>query len=374
MNNKQEGKHVSFKVVLAVAVCFLALVTAVSFYLVNPVKSGESVETRSVTMIDAGFDTPITFQATCSEDDFVKYSDIVKQVFTENNALFDQYNSYEGTVSILDVNENAADSPVAVDEKVIELLQLAKEMHALNPKFDVAQGKLLSLWHDAREADTPYVPDADAIAAAIDPLGMDGLVIDEENSTVYFEDAGMALDLGAVAKGYTAQLAKEALEEAGCTEGFINAGGNVVLIGHKADDKPWVVGIQNPDGNSSIVTVTLENPTSLVTSGDYQRYMEVDGVRYSHIIDVETGYPADYMRSVTVLNDDSALADGLSTVLFSMSLEDGMTLCKENGYEAIWILEKGQSEQTPDLQTDTFDIYVTEGLKDIVKLSQSSAS
>jgi thiamine biosynthesis lipoprotein len=102
--------------------------------------------------------------------------------------------------------------------------------------------------------------------------------------------------------------------------------------------------------------------------------MEVNGVRYSHIIDVETGYPADYMRSVTVLNDDSALADGLSTVLFSMSLEDGMTLCKENGYEAIWILEKGQSEQIPDLQTDTFDIYVTEGLKDIVKLSQSSAS
>ena len=117
--------------------------------------------------------------------------------------------------------------------------------------------------------------------------------------------------------------AKEALNKAGLTNGYINAGGNVVLLGEKEDGTNWKIGIQSPDASDALVQYSTKKATCLVTSGDYQRYFTYKNKKYSHIIDPKTGYPANYVRSVTVITKDSGKADALSTTLFCMSVEDG---------------------------------------------------
>ncbi len=354
------------------SLAFLFLVFGLSMYASSRSDSKSDVKTRSVTLTDAGFDTPITFQAETSEEDYIRYLDIVKQVFTDDNELFDQYNEYEGVNNVYSLNQKAAAEAVKVDPELIEVIELSEKAAKINPKFDITEGHLLSIWHDVRESENPTLPSSEEIEAARIHTGKDGLLIDEEQSTIKYADNSVSLDLGAAAKGYTAQKAKEALEKAGLDNGFINAGGNVVLIGQKPDQSDWVVGIQEPDSNDSLVRVRLSEPLSMVTSGDYQRYVTIDGKRYSHIIDPDTGYPAEFMRSVTVINPDSGWADAMSTTLFCMSVEDGMKTANENGLQAVWITDKDSVDLKPDLSTEKFDIYYTDGLEGNISLVKNA--
>ncbi|MCF0246893.1 MAG: FAD:protein FMN transferase, partial [Ileibacterium sp.] len=321
---------------LFISMCFLALIAGISVFITSRSSTSKNadVQKRSVTLTDAGFDTPVTFQAECSEEDYLKYLDILKTTFQDYNKLFDIYHEYEGINNVYTLNEKAAYEAVEVDPEIIDCIQQSMKANQVNQKFDIAEGKLLSLWHDARESDSPYLPDAQAISEAKVHTDVSGVIID--GNKISFKDDTVQLDLGAIAKGYTAEKAKEKLEEAGLDNGFINAGGNVVLIGNKKDGSEWVVGIQKPDSADSLVRYKTSTPTCLVTSGDYQRYMTIDGKRYSHIIDPETGYPAEYVRSVTVITPDSTWADAMSTALFCMSVQDGMQVCKEQNLEAVW--------------------------------------
>lgn len=366
----KEKKKGSLKVWLTAAVCVLAVAVCASLYLANPNKAGSEIKTRTITMTDLGFDTPVTFKTTCSEEQFNDYLSIIKSTYGECNELFDAFNTYDGKTSLKTVNEKAHDQPVTVDEKVIEVLNDSIKAHQVNPKFDVSQGKLTFLWKQAFDSGENKLPDAQAIAASINPDSMNAVVV--EDNTISLTDQQAALDFGAIAKGYTTQLCADRLQEAGLEYGFLNAGGNVVLIGEKPDGEDWKVGIQNPDESDSLLLFTTRKPTCLVTSGDYQRYMMVDGKRYSHIIDPDTGYPAAFMRSVTVIHDDSAYCDAMSTALFCMPVEEGLQLCKEMNLEAVFITDKGSLDLTPSLQSAAFDIYLTDGLKDAVKLKENS--
>ena len=162
---------------------------------------------------------------------------------------------------------------------------------------------------------------------------LDAVIIDEEASTVFISDPSVRLDVGAVAKGWAAQRAAE-----DAPKGLlISVGGNVCATGPKdAKGTPWVVGVQNPSGDNYLHTLYVSGG-SIVTSGDYQRYYTVDGKQYHHIIDPDTLYPGNYWRSVTIVCDDSGLADALSTALFLLPLEDGQKLLDQCGAEAMWV-------------------------------------
>lgn len=352
------------------ACCVLALSLCASLYLNSPNKAGSEVKTRTITLTSLGFDTPITFKTTCSEDEFNEYLSIIKSTYTECNELFDAFNTYEDTTSLKAVNEKAHDGPVEVDEKVIEVLNDSIKAHNVNPKFDVSQGKLTFLWKQAFDTEPAALPDEKAIADSINHESMNGVVVKDD--TIELTDPQADLDFGAIAKGYTTQLCADRLQDAGLEYGFLNAGGNVVLIGEKPDGEDWKVGIQNPDESDSLLTFTTRKPTCLVTSGDYQRYMMVDGKRYAHIIDPDTGYPETYMRSVTVIHEDSAYCDAMSTALFCMSIPDGLKTCADLNLDAVWIADKGSVDLAPDLSTDAFDIYLTDGLKGSVALKVQS--
>lgn len=369
-SRKDKNSNLGTWIVAALAV--LALTISASLYLSRPKNVATEVESRSVTLTDVGFDTPVTLQTTCTEDEFARYLGIVKDTFTECATIFDAVNEQEDGETLKTKNRLAHDGPVEVDEKLIEVLNDSKEVHDLNIKFDPSQGKLTALWRDAMNAydesqgTKAKLPGNEEIEASINPDSLSAVEVD--GNTIRLTNEEAALDFGAIAKGYTAQLCADRLKEAGMEFGFLNAGGNVVLIGNKPDGSSWKIGIQEPDGNESLVVLETPTPTCLVTSGDYQRYMTIDGKRYAHIIDPTTGYPAEYMRSVTVVNPDSAYCDGMSTALFCMSVEEGMALCEKLDLDAVWITDAGSLEKTPDFSTDQFDVYTTPGIKDQINL------
>ena len=270
--------------------------------------------------------------------------------------LFDIYNSYEGITNLKTLNENAAVAPVKVDPIIIDLLVDCKEYHSLTGgKVNVAMGSVLALWHEARNdgLDDPanaYVPPEEALREAAAHTSIDDVIIDEEASTVYFADPLLRLDVGAVAKGWSAQRVAD-MHESGM---LISVGGNVCSTGPKdAAGTPWVIGIDDPDDGGFLHTVYL-GKGSVVTSGDYQRWYMVDGAVYHHIIDPVSLFPSNYWRSASVICEDSGLADALSTALFLLPLEEGQALLERAGAEALWMDPSGK-------------LFYSPGFKDLIK-------
>ena len=303
------------------------------------------------TFLDV-FDTVTTVVGYAdSEAEFTAAAQSIRDSLLEYHQLYDIYNDYPGLVNLKTVNDSAGTAPVPVDERIMGLLKLCCSLYgATDGRVNVAMGSVLRLWHDARKAgiDDPehaVLPEGTAVEAAMGHMDLSCLVLDEEAGTVYLADGEMSLDVGAVAKGYAVeQVCRSA------PAGFlVSVGGNVRATGPKADGSPWVVGIESPDGGDFLHTLYLQEG-SLVTSGDYQRYYTVDGVRYHHIIEPDTGYPASHWRSVTVVLEDSALADGLSTALFTLDLERGLAMAEDFGAEAMWVDGDGNRFYSPGFE------------------------
>ena len=290
-------------------------------------------ETKYSRNIFGYFDTVISLMGyTDSQEEFDRVCDEAAQQLKYLHQLFDGYNSYPDLHNLWYVNRHAGSSPVQVDQPFFDLLSRAKEMQSKPgyEKVNIAMGAVLVLWHEAREEGV--LPDAKALEEASRHTDLSQVILDEENRTVYFADPLIRLDLGAVAKGYAADYVKALLEEK-MPSFLISLGGNVYAGDAPLDGrKRWGVSVQCPDGvppiqfGSDMLEVFYTTRMSLVTSGDYQRYMEVDGVRYHHIIDPDTCMPATHLRAVTIVCESGFLADYLSTLLFLLPYEDGMAL------------------------------------------------
>lgn len=293
------------------------------------------------------FDTVTTIRGyDISQEVFNKNADKVHSELLEYHRLFDIYHDCPG--GIKEVNDQAGLEPVIVDPRVMELLKDCITYCKLsNNRVNPAMGSVLSLWHEARENGTAHpeaaeLPDISLLEAAADHTDMNNLILDETNGTAFLSDPLQKLDVGAVAKGWTAEKASGLLPD-----GYmLNLGGNVRTIGTKPDGTNWNIGIQSPDDPAAYVGTVSIHDMSLVTSGDYQRSYTVDGVNYHHIIDPDTLMPSKYWRSVSILKQDSGLSDLLSTALFLMPLEEGKALAEKCGAEALWIAADGTQYQT----------------------------
>ena len=307
------------------------------------------------TMYDATFltlfDTVTTIKGYASDkEEFSQTAQAIHDALLKYHQLFDIYHDYEGLNNLKTVNDNAGVAPVVVDRAIIDLLLDCREYYELTGgRVNVAMGSVLALWHRARndginDIVNAYLPDANKLTAAAEHMDPDAIVIDEEASTVFITDPDTRLDVGAVAKGWSAQRAAEQAPEGL----LISVGGNVCATGPKdRNGTPWRVGVQNPDGGAQYLHTLNITGGSIVTSGDYQRCYMVDGKIYHHIIDPDTLYPSEYWRSVTIVCADSGLADALSTALFLLPLEEGMALAEKCGAQALWINEAGEMFYTP---------------------------
>ena len=318
-----------------------------------PVKKAQQYQ---ATYLDV-FDTVTSISGVSdSEDAFREQAEQIHGRLLEYHRLFDIYNDYEGMNNLRTVNDNAGIAPVAVDGEIIRLLKDCRDYYELTEHtVNVAMGGVLSLWHEARtvgleDPDHARLPEEAALREAAAHTDWASVEIDEEAGTVYLSDSRLRLDVGAVAKGWSAQ---RAVEDA--PEGFlISVGGNVSATGPKDDSgTPWVVGITDPDGGEGYLHTLYDTDSAIVTSGDYQRYYEVDGKRFHHIIDPQTLYPAERFRSVTVICGDSGLADALSTALFILPQPEGQALAQKCGAEAMWLDTEGNR-----FYTDGFESWI----------------
>ena len=231
---------------------------------------------------------------------------------------------------------HANGEPVEVSEDMAVILRFAK---AISEKsggaFDVTIGPASTLWDF--KAETPALPDAEALADAAKRIDYSKLELDGTTVTL---PAGMMIDLGAIAKGYIADQIKSYLKERGVEHAILSFGGNVIAIGAKPDGSPWKVGIQDIDGEAQTAMLVSKNiDMSAVTSGIYERGFEMDGVIYHHLLSPFTGWPVQHeLASVTIFSDSSMMGDALSTTAFVMGTEAGMELIESlEGVEAVFI-------------------------------------
>lgn len=301
------------------------------------------------------------------EYDIEKFEDnclFIEQQLKEYNQLYDIYKTYENINNIRTINKNAGVMPVKVDIRIIELLEYCKEMYTLtNGTVNVAMGSVLSIWHDYRtmaenKPAEAEVPPMDMLLDASKHTNINNVIIDKENSTVFLTDPNMSLDVGAIAKGYATERIAKALIEKGIENYTLNIGGNIRTIGTKGDGAPWITGVENPIKTSDkafVLRVELNNHV-FVTSGTYQRFYTVDGVRYHHIINPKTLMPENNYLSVSILCGDSGLADALSTAVFNMSFDDGKAFIESlDGVEAMWVFDEDDVKYT-----DGFKNYIYE--------------
>jgi len=300
------------------------------------------------------FDTVTTIVGRAdSKAEFEQKAQAVHDELLVYHQLFDIYNHYDGMNNLKTVNDQAAAAPVKVDEKIIRLLLDCRQYYDLTDGLvNVAMGSVLRLWHDARtdgvnDPVNAALPDAADLQAAAGHIDIESVIIDEEASTVYISDPQVQLDVGAIAKGWAVQQVAQ-----NAPEGLlISVGGNVCATGPKdGQGSPWVIGIQDPEGGDSYLHTLNIQKGSVVTSGDYQRAYMVDGKLYHHIIDPQTLYPSQYWRSVSVVCDDSGLADALSTALFLLPQTEGQALLAQCGAEAMWVNAAGERFYSPGFQ------------------------
>lgn len=348
------------------------------------------------------FDTVTQLIAyTKTEEEFNRFFDLAHQEFQRLHRLYDNYQTYPGVTNLTTLNEEAGKAPVPVEEDLYSLLQFSVDQYEKTLGFvNVAMGAPLALWHDAREAagseeseeggasapetgkaagsqsaagdaSTPKggvlkvpaaselegeLPDRKALEEAAKHANIADLVLDEKQKTVFFKDPLLKLDAGSVAKGYATERVAQKLVEAGLAHGIISAGGNVKTIGTPVTGKEhWTVGISHPrpEQGQIIAKVSVEGTSSMVTSGDYQRYFTVDGKRYHHIIDPRTLMPAEPWISVSVQTEDSGLADVLSTAFFIASREEAEQILKnyaDTPIDVIWVDAHFAVSSTPRIE------------------------
>ncbi len=297
------------------------------------------------------FDTVSEITAYSTEDQ-TEHLNALNALLEEWDSLFDIYEEKE-IPNLKTVNDCAGKKPVKVDERILSVLRFGLTMeHLTEGRVNMALGSVLSLWHDCRmeaQSGKARLPEQKELLAAAGHTDSSNIMIDEKASTVYLADEKMSLDVGAIAKGCAADALLEKAKELGMDSVMINLGGNLLTLGNKKNTKAgtdWIAGIQDPENMESYLYKIPLNNMALVTSGDYQRFYEVDGKKYSHIIDPETLYPPELYKSVTVYAESSGLADALSTALFIADLEDGKRILSEagDGCEAVWILQDGTVE------------------------------
>ncbi len=288
-----------------------------------------------------------TFRVTLPEGDAA--AALADSVFAVFRQVDTRMSEWKDTSPLSAVNREAGVRPVAVPADLRDVIRRGIEIGALSDgAFEISWAALWGLW-DFKAAE-PRGPDPADVAARIALVDYRKVVVSDSLGTVYLPVAGMKIGLGGIAKGYALDRAAELLRARGVRDFLILGGGQVMAGGHK-DGKPWRVGIRDPRGEPEDYFATLDvTDASTSTSGDYERYFVLDGVRYHHILDPRTGMPSKGLRSVTTVSPDATLADALSTAIMVLGAKRGLALAESLGVGAVLVDDAGHVSMTPDLE------------------------
>jgi thiamine biosynthesis lipoprotein len=250
------------------------------------------------------------------------------------------------------INANAGITPVAVSPELFELIERAiKITEITDGAFDITYASLDNIWKF--DGSMTFFPSADAIASSVSRVGSHNILLDKEKHTVFLKEKGLKIGFGAIGKGYAADKTKQYLLSKGVTGGIINASGDLTTWGTKVTGEKWMVGITNPLDKNKVFSWLPVVESSVATSGNYEKYIVFDGVKYTHIIDPRTGYPTTGVKSVTVFAKSAELCDALATAVFIMGKDTGLFMIDQmKGVEALLVDENDKIYKSSGIDFD----------------------
>ena len=319
---------------------FLLSITFVSF--------GQMTHKRKLSMLGS------PLEITVVANDTIQGNQYIDLAITEVKRIEYLISDWIPSTQISQVNKNAGSKPVKVDKEVFDLVGRAiKVSQITSGAFDISYASMDKIWKF--DGSMKAMPTEEAIKKSVSKIGYKNIILDSKEQTIFLKNEGMKLGLGGIGQGYIADKVKELLFSKGCTSGIVNVSGDINAWGRQQDGNPWTVGIVNPlNKNKVFATFPLED-SAVETSGNYEKYVIFNGIRYSHIIDPRTGYPAQGVVSVSVFAKQTEIADALATGIFVMGVEVGIDLVNQlKGVECIMVDDKGKIHSSKGIDIKKF--------------------
>jgi thiamine biosynthesis lipoprotein len=236
------------------------------------------------------------------------------------------------------INRNAGMMPVEVSKEMIHLIERSIRISEITQgAFDITYGSIdKRLWNF--DANMTSLPDKATAKKMVRLINYKNVVLDKEKSTVYLRDPGMRIGFGGIGKGYAAEMAKQVMKQNGVVSGIVNASGDLAAWGFQPDGKEWTIGIANPNSTEQIFSYMNITDMAVATSGNYEKFIMIDGKKYSHTINPRTGLPVTGIKSVTIITSNAEIADAMATPVMIMGIHAGLDMINQiKNIEAIII-------------------------------------
>lgn len=320
------------------------LTVIIAFFVITPVVAQEVAQRRSIKLMGSRFD--ITVVATDSTTANSYIDDAISEI-TRIEKLISSWDA-ESQTSL--INKNAGIAPVKVDQELFELIERTLQISEITDgAFDISFASVDKIWRF--DGSMTQKPTEEEIINSVAKIGYQNIVMDKKSLTVFLKLSGMKIGFGAIGKGYAADKVRTMLKKNGVAAGIINASGDLTAWGHQPDGSDWMIGITNPLNKNKVFSLFPVVDAAVATSGNYEKFVEFDGVKYSHIIDPRTGYPATGLVSVTIFANSAELCDALATAIFITGTETGIDIINQiKGVECIVVDDKNKIHTSKNIQ------------------------
>ena len=282
------------------------------------------------------------FEITLVDKDSLSAEKNIDRSIDEIQRIENLISEWKPETQISEVNRNAGIKPVKVDPEVFALTEKGIYFSKLTDgAFDISIVAMDKIWKF--DDSMNELPSEESIKNSVKNVGYQNIILDENNSTIFLKNKGMKIGFGSIGKGYAADKTRELMKSFGVKAGIINASGDISTWGTQPDGKPWAIGINNPFKDDKIAEVLYLKENAVTTSGSYEKYAEIHGKRYSHIMNPKTGYPSTGLTSVTVVGPNATMANGFSTSIMVLGKKEGLKLIKKfPEYQYLLITDSGK--------------------------------
>lgn len=319
------------------------------FFLMPAILQAQEEYTRTIKLMGSRFDLTVVAN---NETDGNEYIDLAVDEIKRIEAMISSWDSLSETSAII---KNAGIKPVKVEKELFDLIARSIKISELTDgAFDISYASMDRIWKF--DGSMKKLPTKDEVTASVAKVSYKNIILDPQAQTVFLKNKGMRIGFGALGKGYAADKAKALLISKGVKAGIINASGDLTTWGAQTDGSPWMVGITNPLNKNKVFSWFPMDDNAVVTSGNYEKYVEFNGKKYTHIIDPRTGWPASGLTSVSIFAPKAELADALATAVFVMGRETGLDFINQlPGIECVMVDDNGKIYQSDNIKLNTVD-------------------
>ncbi|WP_407499755.1 FAD:protein FMN transferase [Elizabethkingia anophelis] len=282
------------------------------------------------------------FQITLVDKDSISAERNIDKAIAEITRIENLISEWRPETQISQVNQNAGIKPIKVDREVFDLTKKGLYFSKLTDgAFDISIVAMDKIWKFDDSMDE--LPSEQAIKESVRNVGYRNIILDSTNSTIFLRNPGMKIGFGSIGKGYAADKTRDLMKSMGVKAGIIDASGDISTWGTQPDGKPWAIGINNPFNDHKMAAILYFKENSVTTSGSYEKYAEIHGKRYSHIMNPKTGYPSTGLTSVTITGPNAIMSNGFSTSVMVLGEKEGLKLLKQfPEYHYLLITDKGK--------------------------------